>query len=268
MDQVLERVDREQLGCRSDLANRTVWPKGQLNLFLRGESTRATETTLHNGTFSVRVFSLACAADWQLATKIVENVGRLAGGVISSDVGECDADNLTTLVPEGWRDRQAASGIKAVAGLIGDGRGPVDIPGPIRSFFVGERMLKNLDAGSEEATIAAWFAAMRRVQWFGESECEHFGGLFEASSPDSNKTFQIAFWIPAEAWGMPAVQYVGVSAKEDDGGVLIIPAEAVEKVAVGQWEWLDEKQRVVYGFDEAAWPALRKQAASFAVQPK
>ena len=270
MDVVLRGIDVGLMAARPVLPAAGAWPDGTTSLHLPRCSTRATELTWRAGSFTVKVFSLASESDWKLALRLVENVGHWAAVAIDCDTfNTMTADELCQGIPgDTWRT-QAKSGIRAVSALIHEGRGPIEIPGPVRSFYVGPRMLDTLHGSDDEETVSRWMAAMLRLQYFGlDDDREHFAGLFEAQRPGGGESFQFVIWTPNLTCGLPAVPLVAIGGEdENDNDVIFVPADAVQSLAEGQWDWLDEKQRVVFGFDEARWPELRRKARRFATKP-
>jgi hypothetical protein len=270
IDVVQHGADVDLVVARPALPATGPWPDGTIRLHLPRSSTRSTDITWKAGAVTVRVFSLASASDWILALRLVENVARWAGaGIAAESFGDMTADELGQRIPDDtWRE-QARSGVRAVTALVSDGRGPIEIPGPVRSFHVGSRTLETLRGRDDDETVSRWVAAMLRVQYFGlDDATEHFAGVFQAHRREGGEPFQFAIWTPNRACALPAVPLIAISGDDQqDRDVIFIPADAVDSLADGRWAWLDEKQRVVFGFDEAHWPELRRNARRFTTKP-
>jgi hypothetical protein len=236
------------------------WPHGIWHLYRDGVSTRTTEITCSEDEFAIRIFSLASIEDVALAVALAQQVAT------SCDVREVDAEPFgpTTVaqLPErydsAWAESQAESGLRALAALIADGRGPMTVPGPRRTVCIGPRMLKELDGDHR----ALW-TALRRIQWLPVRTAGEY-----VTKSSAKREIKLAIWLGEEVV-FPAVDYAALSLAHPDREpeVFLIPAERVPELAGPRWQRLDEVQGVIAAFDADAWRELVERARAFATKP-
>lgn len=219
---------------------------------LDGRSTRSTEVTVAE-TFDVRVFSLAAPEDVELAVRIAECAASIM------NLREADAElegvvpvaQLRDVYDETWAVGQAQSGVRVIRALINDGRGPIQVPGPVRSLCVGPRVLAQV-AGEDEH-VRMW-DAMRAVQWLRVRTA----GVFVAGEKET----KLAVWLGDEVV-FPPVAYAAVSR---EGEVVLVEAARVPELAGTRWRQLDEVQGHIAAFPEEEWPAVVEAARAFATK--
>ena len=217
-----------------------------------GRSTRVTEVTVAE-TFDVRMFSLAAPEDVQLAVRIAECAASIMR------IREADAE-LAGMVPIGdlravydasWTESQARSGVRVLRALIEQGRGPIQMPGPVRAFCVGPRVLAEVTGEDEHTRM---LDAIRAVQWLRVRTA----GVFVAAEKET----KLAVWLGDEVV-FPPVAYAAVSREQE---VVLVKAEHVPELAGTHWRQLDEVQGHIAEFTEAEWPAVIAAARGFATK--
>jgi hypothetical protein len=236
----------------------TPWPDGIRHLFRHDVSTRTTEITCGGGEFAIRMFSLASREDVALAVALAEYVAEHTGAsvVTSEQGGELPPDELETFYSTAWADKQIESGHAMVSALIRDGKGPIEIPGPNRSFCVGPRVL--LQLGGAQAMVEA----IRRVQWIPIRTAAQFG----ANAKTDNREIKLAIWIGEEVV-FPNVEFAGISdPSASERTVFMIPASRIPELAGERWTPIDEKQGILAEFGDD-WPAVVAAARRFEVTP-
>jgi hypothetical protein len=228
------------------------WPDGIRHLYRDQISTRTTEVTCSAGQFAIRCFSLAAREDIALALALAQHVAAHAGvaTVDAEGFGAVAPGELGAVYDAAWCDAQVESGLRVLAALIADGRGPMQVPGPRRSFYIGERVLAEL-AGDPSALLAA----IRRVQWHPA----HTAGSFVARAKTDGREITLATWLGDEQIVFPGVEYALL---RDGESVFLIPAAQVPVLAGARWHPLDERQGVIDAFG-AAWPALVAAARTY-----
>jgi len=218
---------------------------------LDGRSTRYTEVTVAE-TFDVRMFSLAAPEDVELAIRIAECAASIM------KIGEADAE-MAGVIPVGelrevydasWVESQAQSGVRVIRALIAEGRGPIQMPGPVRGFCVGPRVLAEVTG--EDEHVRMW-DAIRAVQWLRVRTA----GMFVAGE----KATKLAVWLGDEVV-FPPVAYAALSVEQE---TILIKAEHVPALAGARWRQLDEVQGHIAdcGGD---WPAVFEAARAFATK--
>jgi hypothetical protein len=248
---------------------------GVVHLARVGLSTRSTELSWKEGRFEVRVLSLAAPEDGALAVRAVEAAARLTGqSEVETELhGTIPVADLASTHDARWVESLAESGARTVATLVREGRGPIEIPGPMRSFYFGPRSLARL-AGPVETLHHRLLEALRRVQWL---EAQHpAASRFVARQNNGAGEFTFATWMGRPIF-LPAVDRVlidvgmgarrsassGAGSGTNGGGsggtdreVFLVPAEVVPELAGTHFTPLDERQGTIDGYTEAAWAAL------------
>ena len=251
------RVDGEAPGVGMRM------PIGVYRFHRDGVSTRTTDVTVGDDSVDVRMFSLASLQDIELAVRLVERCAAMLeiDMVDAEGVGAIRVDELGRCYDAAWADEQARSGVRVVRALIADGRGPLQMPGPRRSYCIGRRILGELDAAGPADTVhARLIEAMRVVQWLpvrtaGTFVTEHAG-----------KEIKLAAWMGDEIV-FPAVPYAVISLDRpgEEAEVFLIESARVPELAGARWRSIDEQQGHITAFG-ADWPAVVAAARPYAVR--
>ncbi len=229
-----------------------------------GVSTRFTEVTVAETSLAVRIFSMASPEDVAFAMRIVAEVAAL-GALKAADAEMMGVVPIATIVAHhdaGWADEQAKSGVRVLRSMIEDGRGPMEVPGPRRGYFVGPRVLAELDAsGPPETAHLRMLETIRRVQWMPVRTA----GTFLAKGED-DADVKLAVWLGDEVV-FPSVPYAAVSSEREGGArdVVLIDSSHVPGLAGDRWSYIDERQGHLRDFGDD-WPALVDAARAFATQ--
>ena len=233
------------------------WPAGGLELCRAGRSTRNTEIVWDAGKLTITIRALASPDDCDLALRVAEGAARLAGAAtVEADYfGAVDLADLRRLHTADWMREQAVSGARALATLIRDGRGPLAMPGPQRSCWIGARLLAELEAAGPAAAFAdRVLETMRRVQWdipagFRDAGVFVSGGRGNGDGPGRETRF--AVWLADENLVIPCVDYVALRVAE--GEIVMVPFGAVAALAGTRGTLLDECQLLVRAMGDDDW---------------
>jgi len=242
---------------RSDAGGEGLVP-GLYRFHREGVSTRFTELKVTASTVAVRMFSLASPEDVALAMKLVRSLAEL-GGVREANAEMLGVTPIADIIAHHdatWADAQVRSGLRTLRAMIEDGRGPMEIPGARRSYFVGARVLAELaESGDEDTAHRRLLEQIRRVQWMPVRTA----GTFVATGRDGDEV-KLAVWMGDEVI-FPAVPYAAVSRELDDGGrdVVLVDSSHVPRLAGEHWTYIDERQGHVRAFGEG-WPAVVEAA--------
>jgi hypothetical protein len=246
------------------------WPEGGLWLCREGRSTRTTEVAWLAGTLKIVIRALASPDDCDLALRVGEAAARLSGAAtVEADYfGAVDVPDLFRLHDADWMREQADSGTRSLAALIRDGRGPMSMPGPKRSCFIGERLLAELEAAGPPAALPERvLATMRRVQWNIPPGFREAGVFVSGKSDDGQgRETRFAVWLPGENLLFPRVDYVALRVTE--GEIVMVPFRAVAELAGPHGTWLDECQLLVGAINGDGWRALVARARPFAASTR
>jgi hypothetical protein len=246
------------------------WPADGLRLARVGRSTRLTEVDWRDGKLTIVIRALASADDCDLALRVAEAAARLAGApTIAADYfGDVEIGELRRLHTADWMREQAVSGTRALATLIREGRGPMEIPGPNRSCYIGARLLAELEAAGPPAALSdRVLATMRRVQWDVPDGFRDAAVFVPAGTDDgAGRKTRFAVWLPEEDLLIPYVDYV--SLRITDGEIVIVPFAAVAELAGSHGTLLDECQLLVRAMNDDEWKAVIARARPLAKSPR
>lgn len=239
----------------------TPWQDGLRHLFRHDVSTRTTEITCGGGEFAIRMFSMASREDVALALALAEYVAEHAGvtEVSSEQRGKIPPSELANYYTSDWADGQIESGHRVVAAMVRDGKGPMEIPGPNRSFIIGPRVLLQL---GPDAPAQKLLEAIRHVQWIPIRTA----GQFVAHAKTDNREIKLAMWLGDEVV-FPGVEFAGISdPNAEKREVFMIPSSRIAQLAGDRWTPIDEKQGILADFGDD-WPDIVVAARRFEVTP-
>lgn len=236
----------------------TPWPIGIRHLFRHDISTRTTEITVDDRQFAIRIFSMASHEDVALAVALAEYVAEHAGveTVDSEQAGAITPADLAVYYGHTWADGQLESGHRVLSALVRDGKGPIEIPGPNRSFYIGPRVL--LQLGPDQPHLRL-LEAIRRVQWIPIRTA----GIFIANAASDNREVKLAMWFGEEVV-FPGVELacMSVEPRADKPEVFLIPASRVPELAGERWTPIDERQGILADCGDD-WPAVVAAARKY-----
>jgi len=249
------------------------WPAGGLELCRAGRSTRSTEIVWDAGTLTITIRALASPDDCDLALRVAAGAAQLAGAAtVDADYfGAVDLADLRRLHTADWMREQAVSGARALATLIRDGRGPLAMPGPQRSCWVGARLLAELEAAGPAPGFAdRVLETMRRVQWdipagFRDAGVFVSGGRGRGNGDGPGRETRFAVWLAGENLVIPCVDYVALRVAE--GEIVMVPFGAVAQLAGPRGTLLDECQLLVRAMSDSDWAELVARARPLAASP-
>jgi hypothetical protein len=238
------------------------WPEGGIGLCRARRSTRTTELSWDAGKLKIVIRALASPDDCDLALRVAEVAAQVAGAdTVEADYfGAVEVGELRRLHTADWMHEQAVSGTGVLAKMIRDGRGPMQIPGPNRSCFVGTRLLAELEAaGSPDTLSDRVLATLRRVQWDVPDRFRN-AGVFVSDGGDGGhgRETRFAIWLPDGNLVIPRVDYVALRATE--GEVVMVPFAAVAGLAGPHGTLLDEVQLLISAIGEDEWRTVIARA--------
>jgi len=244
------------------------WPAGGLRLCRAGKSTRTTEVDWKQGNVEIVLRALASPDDCELALRVAEATARLAGtATVETDFfGTVGAGELRRFYGVDWMREQTDSGAQALATLIREGRGPLALPGPNRTCYIGARLFAELEAAGPPAALSERvLATMRRVQWDVPADF-HDARVFVSGGGGNGhgRETHFAVWLPGQSLLFPLVDYVALRVTE--GEVFMVPFAAVAELAGAHATLLDEVQLLVRAIDGDDWTALIERARPLAIR--
>jgi hypothetical protein len=234
------------------------WRSGALHLYLDGESTRSVEVGCDGAgtrtTMTVRILALSSPADYELAFRIVEQLGA-AGRVSHEEEGELPADQLRARFSGDWMARDLAAAVQGIVTAAETaGGGIVRIAGPVRSAYLGGVTLGALGRDGSVDPVAL-LERLRSIQYLGD--------VASASAMDlPGVDVRLSVWKPDEATLYFDVSHVGVKAPE---GNLYVPATALAEVFGRHLRQLDDWQFVIEASAAEEQEAIIARAASRSV---
>jgi hypothetical protein len=252
------------------------WPSEGLSLCRERRSTRSTDVDWKDGKLTIVIRALASPDDCDLALRVADAAARLAGAatVHADYFGDVDLAELRRLHTADWMREQAVSGARILATLIRDGRGPMAMPGPNRSCYIGARLLAELEAaGPPDGFAERVLATMRSVQWDVPANFRNAGvfvsggvGGVSAGGDGKAREIQFAIWLPEDNLVLPRVDYVALRVTE--GEIVMVPFAVVPALAGRHATLLDECQLLVPAMSSTDWSALVARARPLAAQPR
>jgi hypothetical protein len=258
------------------------WADRVLSLHRDGISTRSTEISWQpgpeggaTGKLRVVVRALASREDCELALSVVEAAAGLAGAsVVHADYfGDISLGELRRLHPAAWMDEQAESATRGLAHLIKEGRGPMEVPGPRRSCYIGTRLLGELSAaGPPESLPTRVLETLRGVQWRVPPDYRDAGVFVSGGDAQPGATqekprpVRFAVWLGDSNLIVPRVDYVALRAAE--GEVVMVPFSAVAGLAGARGQLLDECQIMIRAAAESEWQETVARARPLEAGPR
>lgn len=261
---IVDRIDVKDLRFEEgeEVAKGAAWPPMCVHLFRPGVSTRGIEVCHASGGVKVRLLACSAPEEHELAVRFVRAAAELAGSrVRPQDAGELAVEELDGRYGAEWAAHQVRAAALLMARLARE-RGLVTVRGPVRDFYLGERLLTELETGAEadpeEAFPERLLDAMRRTQYVDPER------YYEASPirVDSGGGLRVAVWTPSRIGHLfTPVDYVFLMAREQDGGeMLVVPFGAVPEIAGDRCSFLDERQILVEPVSERDWTVLGQRA--------
>ncbi len=240
---------------------RADWAEQGLHLFRHDVSVRSTSVAWADDHVAVTIRALPAPEDCELALRVVEVVAELSGAaeIQSENFGALELAQLRDLHDAAWVSQQAKSGASVVAAMIRGGRGPMGMPGPVRDFWIGERLLAELTAAGEpDAFPTRVVEEMRRVQWSVPSQYRTAGLFVAKPKAEGEKKTQLVIWLPDEHLLLSRVDSVVLRAGDDD--VVMVPFDALAELTAGFGELLDECQWLVRPVPDDDWTRIVARA--------
>src|SRR5204862_1472381 len=174
-----------------------IWPEGGLKTWRAGRSVRMTDVDWKAGKLRITLRALPSPDDCDLALRLTEAAARLVGAAkIEADYfPEIAVGELRRLHTGDWMREQAESGTRVMAAMIREGRGPMGMPGPNRTCYIGERLRAELEAaGPPERLTDRVLATMRRVQWDVPPDFRDAGVFVSGGDGGQGRETRFAVW--------------------------------------------------------------------------
>jgi hypothetical protein len=277
---IVDRIDDKDLRFEEgeEAGAGGAWPPMCVHLYRPGVSTRGVEVCRQEGAVTVRLLACSSPEDHELGLRFVRATAELAGaGVRPQDADELAVGELDGRYGADWAARQVTSAARLVARLARE-RGQVTIPGPVRDFHLGKRLLAELsgpaegdgpeqgggsgdEAPPDEVFAERLLAAIRRTQYV-DPERYYEASEIEVDAGGGAGSVRVAVWTPSSIGHLfTPVDYVFLTAREKDGGeMLVVPFGAVPEIAGDRCVFLDELQLLVEPVSERDWPVLGERA--------
>jgi hypothetical protein len=257
-------VEEEEIDPADD------WPEGYTHLFREHLSTCAVEIKRVTSRFQVRIMDFAAPEDYELALGVVEQLAKW-GQVETIEPEDLEPMPLAALQKRygnQWIAEQVQSLFGMLPGMVAKEKdASLQVPGPVRPFWIGPRLLKELmEAGPEKSLPERIIAAIRKVQYVDPEE--YFcAAVMEVSSKTTDESFTVTAWGPGVRYLFPNVEYLAVIEDMEGEEHFLVPYKAIHEIAGDYCSWLDEEQTVVEPFDDDEWPKVLERARKHEVDP-
>ncbi len=226
---------------------------GVWELYLEGVSTRVTTVACEPGALTVTIRSGASFEDCELALGIVRRSAAFGeGNVDTGDAGEVSLDQLDQRFGADWQRGQLQSAARISIHLARE-RGLIEMPGPTRSVWVGERVTQELEDGDDAVVAERLVAVMRRVLW-PEPRYEA-ASEFTVTDPGGD-SFTLGMLLPERPCVLPRTDRLAIAAGEE---AFLIPRPALAELPVRS-TWLDDGNQLVEGVAVDRWADLCRAA--------
>ena len=264
---VLDGLDYWDIHCiEGDRSEEGPWPDSVLHFFRDEVSTRGVEVALEEGTFQVRIMTLASPDDYELALRFVESAAVLLQQPVEPEDNEpFPVDQLRERYTEQWVRDTNTFGAATLRAIITEDESTATLSGVNRPIHVGPRLLRELDeAGPEEEFLDRLLGKLLEVQNVDPNEYYCANTMQAKRSESDEEGFTFAVWGPGVQYLMPDVQFLALVRGEEEAPVFIA-AENFPDVMPDGWEWLDEKQLLVDAVDESEWDDVIARAREYEV---
>lgn len=250
---LFDALDIEGIKSIEEFSRTSPLTEGVFHLYVDGRSTRGVECALENGSFSVRLLTMASAEDFELGIQLIE----AAATILEEPIEAEDSDEPLPLLGfraqygSEWVQGMLSSAPSAIVNIAErENRGPITIPGLLRPYHLGTRKLKLLrSAGPESEFANRLYEDLRRIQYVNLEEYYEAKTLVSKGADGKEITF--AAWTPEVRYWFPKVDYFVIQTPE--GGNPFVPASVLLGLSSGKIRWLDEAQALVETFTEEEW---------------
>jgi hypothetical protein len=244
------------------------WPAKPLQLYRNLISCRAVELIYEAGVIRVTLRSMSALEDCQLAVALARAAARLVGAVTvrPEACNEIAPDELEEFAATDWVRGQQESGARMTEFLVGE-RGTMALPGAIRPWHVGTRVLGELRALSSDCPLhERMIQRMRHIQWIDQLQGYTAAAQFLTSDPNPGKRITLAIWQPTVRLLMPEAKHVVLDANGGQSEIVILPHQRFVELAGDRLTWLDECQTLVEPILETDVPSLMRRAKVFDIK--
>lgn len=245
-----------------DLLDDDVGSPSLLHVFRPDVSTRAVELSADPGEIAVRILVCSSPEDYALGLELIEAAAALGGiaQIEPEEGGALPAGELLRTYDSTWVDEELAFGAVAVARVVDENPGKtVSLPGPVRPFIIGARLLGELrSGGSAEPLPMRLVDAMRRTQWPGAG----FRASVMEVSGAGTRPVRLAVLTGSSRTILPDVDAIAL----DDGGhqIYVRPAAVVAHLS-DRASYLDERHVLVEPVEPARWTAFLADVRGLAI---
>ena len=251
------------------------WPEGIRHYHRAGVSTRGVEVSWEDGTFAVRINTLAAPEDYDLALHFIEQAAEQLGSPVEPEGGDTlPADQLRDEYGVDWARQTNQFGLGAIGAMISGGKHTsLRLSGVIRDVHLGPRVWGELTAaGPDTEMLDRVVAFMRHVQYVNADE-EYFAASVmviqkkkKGKKKGKDNEVTVAAFGPGVSYLFPSVEYLVVLGQEEGEPLLFVPSGNLPELLTGrEWAWLDEEQTLVEPIPEDEWPQFREWAQELSV---
>jgi hypothetical protein len=229
-----------------------------VKIYVHNRSTRGIRVTRVEDTITVVLNSLSAPEDHRLAKDILAILAQHSAGMIDAEMfGEVAIEKLREICDEQWERSSVESGMRALAYLIDQGKGPMTVPGVIRNLYLGERILSQFRT-SGTPLDEQYLTLMRKVQYIAETDCD--ASIFTASK-EGEGDYKLCFWF-GDFKILPPVDYVMLANHDETAEIIKVRFGDLHSLSDEIFTLLDERQLVARACSEAEWRSFRQLAAA------
>lgn len=241
-------------------AGRGEWPQAAILMHRHLVSTRCTEVNWEAGALEITIRPFAAGEDFDVALTLAAAIGEINETEIwmEGESGIPPRDLRARIDPRRWQSAMAAGMRRLI-----EREGTMQLAGPRRSWYVGPRVLAELDA--VESELPFYYRAterMRRVQWI--DELDGYTAAETLTGELAGRESTLAVWDPRDRVILPAVDLIAIQHSDDHA---VVAAACIRDLAGSRASWLDEQQVLLEAMHEDEIERLFRAARRIAIDP-
>ena len=180
------------------------------HFYIFGVSTRAIEVGYSNGAMQVRIMTCSCREDFDVAFELVREIARSCNASIQPEDrdGSISVAEFDATYDDAWVDDMVKSGATFLPAMIREREmaSPLTLPGPVRDFHIGDRLLGEIEAEGGDFADAL-FKRIRETRYVDPDQYFFHANQMAIQAEGSDVQKIIAAWGPGVDYIFPRVDY-------------------------------------------------------------
>lgn len=258
---LFEAVGFEDLLTVEDRFEASSWAHQVWHVYREGFSARPVEIIHCQGRFDLCVPTPASWQDYELAIRFAQQAALyLEEHVVPDGEGPVPLVDLRARFNLEWMEEMTDAGVRELEQVIRTANRTVMIPGPVRPFYIGPRLLRDvLGPRHPDMLPQRLMARMRKAQYIDPEK--YYPAETLQLSGESGQTGTFALWCESVGYLFPAVDCLALL--DRDGDPFLVPATSLHSLAAENCRWLDEKQTLVEAISGEDWQQMIEYAERY-----